>query len=353
MTRLLFDATALDGRPSGAKSRLLRLAPALAAAGHEVALVVGPSFDAASEQVLRGVTCLRLEHETGVFRRVLRPRSLARVAREWRAGVVIFEALPAPHLPVPAIFVVHDLRRVHAGGLERRVALRWLRAAVRRAVRVHVVSEAARGDLVAAIPEARAKIDIVPNAVLPVDVALAPRVGPTGPFVFAAGHAEPRKGWSCVAALAAALSPSGIAVVRAGRGGERFGRVVDLGVIDDRTRDALFREAVAVVAASRLEGFGLVPLEALAAGAWVIATNIPAHREVLGDAADHFDVDDAATAALLVRAALSADQKTRAARVAAGRARALAFSPERAARAFLASLAYAGDANAGYPAANL
>jgi glycosyltransferase involved in cell wall biosynthesis len=61
--------------------------------------------------------------------------------------------------------------------------------------------------------------------------------------------------------------------------------VVFLGEVTDRDLGYLYDRAACFATASRAEGFGLPSLEALAAGTPVIATDIPAHREVLGDAA--------------------------------------------------------------------
>jgi glycosyltransferase involved in cell wall biosynthesis len=236
--------------------------------------------------------------------------------------------------------LVHDLRHARASGLRRRVAIAWLRDAARRVVRFHVPSAATRSELVALVPAALDKVDVVPNAVVvpddPAATHLPPGIAPG--FVFAAGHAEPRKDWAFVAGLAAALAPAGVRVVRAGRGKTPDPHVVDLGVVRDAVRDALFHAALAVVAPSRLEGFGLVPLEALACGAHVIASDVPAHREVLGTAADFFPPGDVTAALALVRAAGGAPASARVARAAAARARAASFSPSRSADAFEASL---------------
>ena len=61
------------------------------------------------------------------------------------------------------------------------------------------------------------------------------------------------------------------------------GRIVRVGWVDDETRLALLRGARAVAYPSRYEGFGLVPLEAIAAGTPVVATATGAIPEVLGD----------------------------------------------------------------------
>jgi glycosyltransferase involved in cell wall biosynthesis len=49
--------------------------------------------------------------------------------------------------------------------------------------------------------------------------------------------------------------------------------------------DALYRGASALVLPSRYEGFGFTPLEAMARGCPVLASDIPAVREVSGDGA--------------------------------------------------------------------
>jgi glycosyltransferase involved in cell wall biosynthesis len=156
------------------------------------------------------------------------------------------------------------------------------------------------------------------------------------------GHSEQRKVWPFVVAIAADLAPSGVRIVRAGRGVERHPNVQDLGVVDDDELETLFRHAAAVLAPSSLEGFGLVPLEALACGAWVVASSIPAHVEVLGDAADFFAPGDRAAALAALRRAIDASPAERAARIAGSVHRARLYSPVTAADAFEASLRAAG-----------
>ena len=58
-----------------------------------------------------------------------------------------------------------------------------------------------------------------------------------------------------------------------------------LGSQEPRALASLMRGALALCAPSLAEGFGLPPLEAMALGIPVLASDIPAHREVLGDAA--------------------------------------------------------------------
>jgi glycosyltransferase involved in cell wall biosynthesis len=65
-----------------------------------------------------------------------------------------------------------------------------------------------------------------------------------------------------------------------------------------------YRAATVVVAPSRFEGFGLTPLEALAAGIPVVASDIPPHRQYLGDAVSYFALDDDLSLVAAIRTAL-------------------------------------------------
>lgn len=79
------------------------------------------------------------------------------------------------------------------------------------------------------------------------------------------------------------------------------GRYVRTGRVDDATLRSLYAHADAVVHASMAEGFGLPPLEALACGARVVASDIPPHREVLGDAVRYVPLEAEAIRAELAR----------------------------------------------------
>ena len=90
-----------------------------------------------------------------------------------------------------------------------------------------------------------------------------------------------------------------------GAGVRRVGRVEDLG--------ALYAGALAVVLPSWLEGFGLPPVEGIAAGAPAIVSDLPVLREVLGDdpqRASFVPVGDAtALAEALVRRLTEPDRR--------------------------------------------
>jgi glycosyltransferase involved in cell wall biosynthesis len=78
---------------------------------------------------------------------------------------------------------------------------------------------------------------------------------------------------------------------------------LDDGGVGDSTVDDAYRAATVVVAPSRFEGFGLTPMEAVATGRPAVASDIPPHREHIGDAAVYFELEsDASLREAIVRA---------------------------------------------------
>ncbi|MHB8633159.1 MAG: glycosyltransferase [Thermoplasmatota archaeon] len=73
-------------------------------------------------------------------------------------------------------------------------------------------------------------------------------------------------------------------------------RATRLGQVPDERLRRLLSAADIVVHLSEAEGFGLPPLEALACGARVVASDVEAHREVLGDSVRYVPVEIAAVA---------------------------------------------------------
>jgi glycosyltransferase involved in cell wall biosynthesis len=107
-------------------------------------------------------------------------------------------------------------------------------------------------------------------------------------------------------------------------------RVRFTGEVDDATLRTYLAHADALVFPSLYEGFGLPPLEAMAAGCPVLASDAGPMPEVCGDAALYFDPRDEAAIAGAIRRlvdspALAAELRDR------GRARAQMFTPDAAA----------------------
>lgn len=97
-----------------------------------------------------------------------------------------------------------------------------------------------------------------------------------------------------------------------------------LGYVSDEALKCLLQNAAALIHPSRYEGFGLAPLEAMAVGCPVIASNAAAIPEVCGDAVWYFDPNDPrALADAMTR--LSGDMAAREALRSAGLKRAQSF----------------------------
>ncbi|MBI5369980.1 glycosyltransferase family 4 protein [Candidatus Uhrbacteria bacterium] len=78
---------------------------------------------------------------------------------------------------------------------------------------------------------------------------------------------------------------------------------------NDEDLSGLYHHAKAYLFPSRIEGFGLPALEAMAAGVPVIASAIPALKEILGDSALFFPVHDPSALALTIEQLLNDPQK--------------------------------------------
>ena len=101
-----------------------------------------------------------------------------------------------------------------------------------------------------------------------------------------------------------------------------------LGFVPDATLAVLYRLATVFVFPSLYEGFGLPPLEAMAAGTPVITSNVSSLPEVVGDAALLIDPMDAGAIADAMARVLG-DAALRAELVRRGHERVKAFSWER------------------------
>lgn len=113
-----------------------------------------------------------------------------------------------------------------------------------------------------------------------------------------------------------------------------LGYVEQRGFVSDEELAALFRGAIAQVYPSKFEGFGLPPLEAMAAGCPVVTTRYTAIPEVCGDAALYIDPDDPRDfAQALIR--LESDPALRRSLSDAGKRQAAGFSWAAAARRYL------------------
>lgn len=260
--------------------------------------------------------------------------------------------LPAGGAPSTAlVLTVHDLI---ADVLPDTVPLR-ARAAFRRiyrsatvADRVIAVSETTRRDLLARYPVPADRVVVIGNGVSASFAARSAAVEGrrSDPFLLYVGGLDPSKNVSFLLevltevrrqvpamrlALAGETGARRDALVARARSSGLAPAVDLLGYLDDTGLAGAYRDATAFLFPSLYEGFGLPPLEAMAAGCPVIASTGGALPEVLGDGAwiaPPGDVAAWAQAAVI----LHRDVGRRRAQVEAGRTRAAHFTWERVGR---------------------
>jgi glycosyltransferase involved in cell wall biosynthesis len=161
-----------------------------------------------------------------------------------------------------------------------------------RADRILCVSRAEAALVAAHHPTVEERIEVVPNGV-DVDAIEHAEPFPTAsPVVLVLGRLVPYKRVDTVVRAMAGVG-GGAELVVLGEGGERprLERLAaELGVrarfpgrVASSEVACWLRTATVVVSASEQEAFGLTLLEALTAGARVVASDLPAHREVATD----------------------------------------------------------------------
>jgi glycosyltransferase involved in cell wall biosynthesis len=276
---------------------------------------------------------------------------------------------PFPILaPCAAILTVHDLMfelfPEYAGAVASRLYRldRW--SARRRARRIIAISETTASDLNRLWGLDPAKIDVVQHGSTFVSARLASTVEHDGCARFGelcAGatllspyNLEPRKNLSTLLKAIAIVRRQypALRLLLFGRAAitpereDQFERqlaelelreaVHMLGFVSDQDLAWLYRHTTLFVFPSLYEGFGLPVLEAMAAGACVVARNASAMAEIVGDAGALVETADPATLAETITALLGAPERR--ARLAAGaRERSRSFTVERMARLTYAS----------------
>ena len=229
---------------------------------------------------------------------------------------------PGPMVPLrtalPLVVTVHDVLAWRAPELFSRAGAAQQRLlvsrAAKRAQRILVASEYTRRELVDLVGISPERVTVVPLGVdrrfqhiEPDPVQLAHRFGiPPTPFVLWVGTPEPRKNLTTLLrafGLVRRRAPECVLVVVGmdrvtdddlERELERLGSsVIRPGFVTDDELVALYSSTACLVFPSLYEGFGLPPLEAMACGAPVVASNRSSIPEVVGGAGILVDATDA------------------------------------------------------------
>jgi glycosyltransferase involved in cell wall biosynthesis len=236
------------------------------------------------------------ERRGGTIVETNRPRRVDVFHSPWIDG-----ALLRPR--IPAVVTLHDLVPLKRPGEYMRHGLRFRMRylAVERAQRLIVPTQAVADDACEMLKVEPEFVHVVHEAP---DRAFSPRDDetvadvrsryglPERYLVWVGGlrHPDPRKR---VAAMADA--PRELPLVLVGDPGQwakEIDGVILTGAVDDDDLAAIYTGAHALVFPSDDEGFGLPAVEALACGTPVVACDLPALREVLGDRATFVECDD-------------------------------------------------------------
>jgi glycosyltransferase involved in cell wall biosynthesis len=126
-------------------------------------------------------------------------------------------------------------------------------------------------------------------------------------------------------------------IVSAVESSPRRGQIQVLDDTSDGELELLYRHATALVLPSRYEGFGLTALEAMKRGCPVLASDIPALREISGAGAEVLPLDDEQAWSDAIRRVVDDEQYRAELRERAARA-VVAYSWERTARGLCALL---------------
>ena len=329
--------------PGGVQSHILQLAEVMRARGHYVS-VLAPSSPHVKlpDYVVSGGKAVPIPYNGSVARLRFGPATHRMVKRWLAAGDFDVLHLHEPNAPSlsllalmiadgPIVATFHTSTTKSFGlSMFQGILRPWNEKIMGRIA----VSDLARRWQIEALGSDAVQI---PNGVDVASFASAPvlpgypRPGKT--VLFLGRFDEPRKGMAVLLAALPALAErfAKVEILVVGRGdedelrqdaGELAGHLRFLGQVDDATKASALRSADVYCAPNTGgESFGIVLVEAMAAGAPVVASNLDAFRRVLDDGAAGRLVpveDPAALADALI--AVLADDALRAGYVEAGRA---------------------------------
>lgn len=286
--------------------------------------------------------------------------ALRRLLKQANADVFHGPAFLSPWLKTKArrVVTIHDLVCFRYPKTYTRQFAWYMRQVIRLSARtadgVIAVSESTARDLEEFVGVGRDKVRVIHEAADPALVeppadqveAVRNRLKLPERYLFYCGTIEPRKGVLEMVRLLERLRSEGddISLVLAGSTGWQAAPIFAaieasperdhirrLGYVDFDDLPALYRGAQALLYLTQYEGFGLPPLEAMACGCPVVASDRASLPEVVGEAGVLIDPDDEEETTRAVGRLIS-DRVYRDSLIKQGHARAREFSWRRAAR---------------------
>lgn len=371
--RLAFDATACIGTPTGVGQFAHELLARAGASAHLDVTAFAVSWrgrDVLGERCPPGVSVTRRPMAARPLREAWK-RANQPPIELWTGPI---DVVHGPNFVVPParlaaeVVTVHDLTPVRHPELCTSDTLAYpalIARAIDRGAWVHTPSRYVAAEVIEHFGAPPERVVPIHNGVTasPVDAAGASdavdkaaeegrRLVGHDEYILALGTIEPRKDLPALVEAfdlladdhprlaLAVVGPDGWGVdafESALRASVHRARVVRMGWVDADERAALLSGATALAYPSRYEGFGLPPLEAMAAGVPVVATDAGALPEVLGDAAELVSAETIVRdrrrgireLADAIGAVLDEPATRRAARIEAGRKRASIYSWDR------------------------
>jgi glycosyltransferase involved in cell wall biosynthesis len=307
--RIAIDARELTGHPTGVGRYLSEILTAWsqlpAASDHEFVLcapepVTVPAPLAASGHAARS---LRVTSLTESGRGTLwEQRALPRLVSQARADVLFAPAYTAPvRCPAPVVLTIHDVSfAAHPEWFTRREGFRrrlLARISARRAARVVTESEFSKREIVRLLGVDPVRIDVIY-----LGASAAPAPADRDPLVLYVGSIFNRRhlpalidGFARVAARHPTLRLEIVGDNRTYPHIDLNETIARTGVADrirvrqyvsDSDLASLYARASAFAFLSEYEGFGLTPMEAMAAGIPIVVLDTEVAREIYGPAAE-------------------------------------------------------------------
>ena len=304
--KLLMNLSTLGARPTGLGVYAARCARA-ACEAFDVELVAPDSYAGPGHVVLRSPSDIVLgAGRTAAVRRWMWARRFAAPAKRMLYSPT-HQGFPSVDAQILTIHDLISLRFPKTYPLQSAYFRHVLPRHLKRCRAVFTVSQTSRADIHEHYGYPLEDIHVVPNGVDRRVFRPAAADTPREDFLLMVGASFSHKNVHEVLAHAALWRARYSLVVASCRGEYRRHleelvrqqglearvRFIDYVEPDELVR--LYQRCAAFIYASKWEGFGIPPLEALACGARVIASDIPVHREVLGRSASLVRLGDAAS----------------------------------------------------------